>query len=226
MVRHDDDISMSAACLFADICELHEMNGCTATDSHWADQYDVHEKTVARWRRELQKHGYVLSGSDGDDRLLTPNHKMTGEEQKDGPHRESEGAESRSQPQNDGNSAKSSPQNRGTQRDKYTHEECESAPAHEAEIEENTDAPVTMEKAIQIGEMVGVAERLCREWWLYYDERGWPHEVHSVPSALRKWKMNDEKFSDNGGGGDGAPAGGKSHTERFGDQDVVHFGQQ
>lgn len=218
-VRHDPDISMSASCMFEDICDMHEAKGCWATDEHFADRYDVHEETAARWRRELQSSGYLQCEQRGDEVHLIPNNKIVVEQQNDGQATDS-------LPQKDGSTTNSSQQNRGTQRDKYTHEECESAPAHEAEIEENTDAPVTMEKAIQIGEMVGVAERLCREWWLYYDERGWPHEVHSVPSALRKWKMNDEKFSDNGGGGDGAPAGGKSHTERFGDQDVVHFGQQ
>ena len=100
----------------------------------------------------------------------------------------------------------------------------QSAPARGEDADENTDAPVSLKKAVEIGQMIGVSERLCREWWLYYDEKGWPNDVKKVSSALRRWKMNDSKY-DSGGGGDGAPSGGKSHTERFGDKDVVHFGQ-
>jgi len=217
-VRHDNDISMSASCMFEDICDMHEKNGCWATDEHFAEQYGVHTETAARWRRELQCNGYLQRVQRGDEVHLMPNNKIIAEQQND-----CQATDSSSQ--NDCSKTNSAQQNRGTQRDKYTPEGCEGAPAREVDVEENTDAPVSMERAIEIGEMVGVTERLCREWWLYYDEKGWPKDVKKVSSALRRWKMNDSKF-DTGGGGDGAPTRGKSHTERFGNQDVVHFGQQ
>ncbi|WP_157942325.1 hypothetical protein [Salinibacter altiplanensis] len=214
--------------MFEDICDLHQKGACYATDQHFGQQYGVHEKTAGRWRRELQEHGYLRRQPDGDRMLLIPNHKIVGEEGNRGDHEnvgqeQNRGQRTESFEQNRGQTTNSSPRNRGTQRDKYTPEGCEGAPAQEVDVKENTEAPVTMERAIQIGEMVGVSERLCREWWLYYDEKGWPNEVKKVPSALRRWKMNDSKF-DSSGSGDGAPAGGKSHTDRFGDQDVVHFG--
>jgi len=228
-VRHDPDISMSASCVFEDICDLHQKGACYATDGHFAEQYDVHEKTAGRWRRELQTHGYLRREPDGDQVLLIPNHKIVGAEGNRGDHKnvvqeQKDGRGTESSEQNRGRTTDSSPQNRGIHRDIYTPEGSERARARGVDIEENTEAPVSMERAIEIGQMVGVSERLCREWWLYYDEKGWPKNVKKVPSALRRWKMNDSKF-DSGGGGDGAPAGGKSHTERFGDQDVVHFGQ-
>jgi hypothetical protein len=232
-VRHDTDISMSASCIFEDICDLHQRDACYATDEHFAEQYGVHEKTAARWRRELQTHGYLRREPDGDQVLLIPNHKIMGEEENRGDHEnavqeQKDGHRTESFEQNRGETTNSSPQNRGPQRDKYTPEGCGSARAREVDIEENTEAPVSMERAIEIGEMIGVSERLSREWWLYYDEKGWPKEVKKVSSALRRWKMNDSKY-DSGGGGDGAPPGGyssgKSHIEQHGDDPVVHFGQ-
>lgn len=221
-VRHDTDVSMSASCMFEDICDMHldGEDGCWATDEHFAERYDVHEKTVSRWRRELQNNGYLRREPDGDRMLLIPNHKIVVQEQ------------NRSQTtnlseHNRSETTNSSPQNRGTQRDNNYEGTRESAPAREdGELEKTDsvsgDAPVKIEKAVEIGQMVGVPKRLCREWWLHYDSKGWPFDVRSVSSALRKWKLNDKKFngaSGGGGGGDGA-----SRQLPDDDKDVIHFG--
>lgn len=110
------------------------MDGCRAGDKHFATQYGVHEKTVARWRRELQRQGYVIKGHDGENRTLRPNHKIVGREQNCGQR-------TNSSPQKDGpdhkNVGRSGPQNRGTQRDIKPEGTRERAPAREEPGEED-----------------------------------------------------------------------------------------
>jgi len=130
-VRHDEDISMSASALFADVCDMHEDGGCWAKDQHFASRYDVHEKTAARWRRELQRHGYLRREPDGGRVYLIPNLKLVGGPQNHGAAQENEGKEQNRGPQNDGKPTNPSPQNRGTQRDNIPADAQESAGARE-----------------------------------------------------------------------------------------------
>jgi len=193
-VRHDSDISMSASCMFEDICDMHEAGECWAEDSHFADQYDVHEETVARWRRALVNHGYLREESDGDRRLLVPNNKIVVGQQK-------ECSSTDSSREKDCSTTNSSPQNRCPQSKDIPAEASEGAPARAEE------APISEDKAVEVGQMIGISERLCREWWLYHDEKGWEKNIRNVKSALRRWKMNDRRFNGGtggGGSGDGA----------------------
>jgi transposase-like protein len=120
--------------MFEDICDMHEKNGCWAEDEHFADRYNVHEETAARWRRELQKAGYLRTRSDGDKRYLEPNNKIVAEPQ-------NRCQTAKTSQQKDGQATKSSQRNRCSQRLSNPAEARESAPAREDDLVRDSDPP-------------------------------------------------------------------------------------
>jgi len=59
-VRHDGAVKPAARLLFEDICDLAARTGtCTASPRHFANVYDVSEKTVERWAKDLERAGYL-----------------------------------------------------------------------------------------------------------------------------------------------------------------------
>jgi len=216
--RRSQKIRTSAAMLLAEICDYHALEkGCIAKNSTFADRLGCTERAVRDWLRELKVNGFVAVAEKDGCRLLIPRIPDWMEWNDDS------GAEQGFQ---DGTS---DPENTPLERKERSSEGGKSVPPQRDNNPEGTrerareegEAPVTMEKAVETGQMVGVSKQLCREWWLHYDSKGWPFEVKSVSSALQKWKLNDKKF--NGGSG-GTPGGDGASRQLPDDQDVIHFG--
>jgi biotin operon repressor len=210
-VRRDDDLPPIARLLFAEIWQMNEACGeCYAEDAWLGKQIGAAESTVRKHRLTLRQKGYIKQSKSGGRRYLEPN-DVINIDQSDQQQSENISTADQSD-QNRSDEVINIDQHRGSNNPEGTRERAR----------EEGEAPVTMEEAVEVGQMVGVPKQLCREWWLHYDSKGWPFEVKSVSSALRKWKLNDQKF--NGGSG-GTPGGdGASRQLPDDDQDVIHFG--
>lgn len=59
-VRYDKSISSNAKLLYAEITSILNMQGkCFATNSYFAELYNVDESTIQRWLKSLEDNGYI-----------------------------------------------------------------------------------------------------------------------------------------------------------------------
>jgi len=73
-VRRDTSISNGAARLFAEITDLHCMEqGCFAKDGTLAEWLGCTERTIRRWKRELEAADYLTSEHRNGRRYCVPN---------------------------------------------------------------------------------------------------------------------------------------------------------
>lgn len=56
------------------------------------------------------------------------------------------------------------------------------------------DPPCSLNEAVEIAKDNDVSPTLARDWWHYYNARGWTKRFHSVPSALIRWKIQEQKM--------------------------------
>lgn len=230
-VRRTEKVRPTAALLFAEICDFYELpEGCKVSNQGFAQRLGCTARSVRNWLSELESCGLISRTEEGGNRYLEPripswidlNTEDSGRKIRS---TEEGSFQDGSKFRKDASTDRKSRSEEGgkfvpTQRDNIPAEARERARAHEnddsdADVPHHlTDSPpCTMEGAIEKGSMIGVSEKLCKEWWLHYDQKGWPFEVKSITSALRKWKMNDEKFDFGSDGGSHANSTEKDPTK-------------
>ena len=61
-VRYDKDLTANAKLLYGEMTALSNEKGyCWATNSYFANLYNVKNETVSRWVSQLIKKGYIRS---------------------------------------------------------------------------------------------------------------------------------------------------------------------
>ena len=59
-VRYNNNLCANAKLLYAEITALTNLNGnCYATDSYFAELYDVDRRTIQLWLSELEKNKFI-----------------------------------------------------------------------------------------------------------------------------------------------------------------------
>ncbi|MCA9326758.1 helix-turn-helix domain-containing protein [Candidatus Saccharibacteria bacterium] len=78
-VRYSPDLRPMEKIMFTEITALSNKDGyCSASNSYFAELYEVDPKTVGRWIRNLEKHGFVEIDQDplsGHNRRIIPRDK-------------------------------------------------------------------------------------------------------------------------------------------------------
>ena len=60
-VLHDKEISAQAKMIYCEISSLCAKEGyCWASNSYFAEAYDVAERSIIRWIKDLEKKGYII----------------------------------------------------------------------------------------------------------------------------------------------------------------------
>lgn len=54
--------------------------------------------------------------------------------------------------------------------------------------------PCSVDEAVKVAKDNDISPTLAREWWHYYNARGWTKRFHSVESALIRWKIQEQKM--------------------------------
>lgn len=71
--RRNTDLASGPVRLFSEIVDLHLLDdGCFAGDTQLGAWLGVSSRSVRRWRRTLEQHGYINVREDGDRRHLIP----------------------------------------------------------------------------------------------------------------------------------------------------------
>ena len=241
-VRSDRDLPPAARLLFEEIWVMHHASkdGCYADDEYLSDQIGAAESSVRRYRKQLREAGYITEQKSGGCRRLVPT-EVTSTDHSD----QSCVINTDQSDQNctgevissDQDISSSNPEG-ASSRASAGEDRWEFLPSyrlrHLPEIKQEAGSPEHTPDVLSIARRyLGQDENdLASVVDFHLDQRPEDEVVAAYVIAGREAdspleyadKIIREGWKESRGG-DGASAGGKSHTERFGDQDVVHFGQ-
>ena len=65
------------------------------------------------------------------------------------------------------------------------------------EKEDTTDDPPTIDRVLELAQLVQVPETMAKDFYYYYEANGWK-DFNSLRAALQRWKVNEHKYSTGG----------------------------
>jgi len=161
-IRYCKNLSPMEKIMYSEITSLMQKEGyCYASNSYFAELYDVHVKTVSTWINNLKKYRYISTkiinktgSKEVFQRRIYPLHENT------------EGY-----PRKDGDPL---------------HENTED---NTININTTREAP-TKEQVISKGKDIGKSEKLCIRFYNYYSALGWKRgrsKIIDYVPLLRNW---------------------------------------
>ncbi len=163
-VRYSNNLSPMEKIMFTEITALMQKEGyCYASNTYFSNLYNVHKNTVSVWINNLKKYGFISV------KLIYK-------------HNSKEVRQRQIYPINENI-------------DRYQEKDC--YPINE-NIEDNTiklnttRGNPTEEQVINKGKELGYKEKVCINFYLYYESKGWKGTQDFVP-LLRKWNMNEKE---------------------------------
>jgi len=249
--RRSGRLTGNALMLLAEICDAHTLEkGCIVENETFADRLNCTKRTVRNWLSDLKSEGVLSVAQEGGNRVLIPRFpswmgrkNASGEESsfqesgdssgKDAPERKefSEASGKDFPPQRDNNHESASSRAREDRWAFLPDYRMRHLPEIKSEAGDAGHSPDVLAIARRYldrseGDLASTVDH-------HLEQRPEDEVIAAYVIAGREAdspldyadKIIREGWKQGRVGGDGMPVG-ESLTERFGDQDVIHFGQQ